>query len=154
MRSLPAAAAEEAVEPDGHAEGAAARSALRDAARAIDRARGRLRHRAPDEAVDAWRALVAGRWSLVDRFESDGRRYVIACANPLGAAGPAGLTSRERDVVRMRAAARPLKLIAYELGLGLSTVAGDLQRAIDKLGLRSSAELVQLANAMQREQSE
>src|SRR6266481_4745371 len=48
-------------------------------ARAIDRARGRLRHDTPEETVALWKVLVGGRWSLVDHFERDGRRYVVAC---------------------------------------------------------------------------
>jgi DNA-binding NarL/FixJ family response regulator len=114
----------------------------------MDLARGSLRRRDRGEAVNAWRALVAGRWSLIDRFEADGRRYVVARLNPIGGATPKALTARERDVVRMRASAQSLKNIAAELGLGVSTISSDLRCAVGKLGLRSAAELIALANAL------
>jgi DNA-binding NarL/FixJ family response regulator len=37
------------------------------------------------------------------------------------------------------------KLIAYELGLAVPTVAGHLRRAMDKLGLDSRSELIRVA---------
>ena len=42
-----------------------ARDALRRGALAVDRARGRMRRESSDEAIEVWRGLVAGRWSLV-----------------------------------------------------------------------------------------
>jgi hypothetical protein len=44
----------------------------------MDLARGRMSKRNPERALQLWRALVDGRWSLVDSFETDGRRYVVA----------------------------------------------------------------------------
>ena len=92
-RLLAAPTTEEAVlEGDRvlHAEGAAceldAQEQLRRAARAMDRAR--LRGTDEDEALELWQGLVAGRWSLVDRFDSDGRRFLVArrsrAPSPLG----------------------------------------------------------------------
>ena len=56
---------------------------------------------------DARAALLEGRWSLVDRFDSDGRRFIVAYRNPPGVLNPRRLTAREREV-----AARILDRIA------------------------------------------
>jgi DNA-binding CsgD family transcriptional regulator len=132
--------------PDGHlehAEGAArgerARLALRRSALALERARGPLRRRNADEALALWEGLVAGRWSLVDHFDSDGRRYLMAHRNDPDAPDLRGLTLRERQVVGYAGAGHSNKIIAYELGLTLSTVAGHLARARAKLALPSLA---------------
>jgi hypothetical protein len=50
------------------------------AAKAIDRARSRARSN-EDEALELWQGLVAGRWSLVEQFDSDGRRFLVARKN-------------------------------------------------------------------------
>jgi DNA-binding CsgD family transcriptional regulator len=128
----------------GEAKGRSARKALRDAARSMDRARGSLRGREPDDAVAAWRALVNGRWSLVDHFDRDGRRYLIARPNAPGTRAHAALTEREREVVSYAALGHANKLIAYELGLPESTVSTELSRAAKKLGARSRLELVRM----------
>ena len=142
----PKAASEAILRPDGHLEhaepaarGEPARAALRRGALALDRARGRLRRRDADQALALWEGLVAGRWSLVDHFDSDGRRFLIAHRNDPDAPDLRGLTLRERQVVGYAAAGHPNKIIAYELGLTLSTVAGHLTRARAKLALPSLA---------------
>ena len=129
-----------------HATGAArsreARAMLREAAVAIDRARSKLRRAAPDEALSLWRGLVDARWSLVDHFERDGRRYIVARQNAPTAHPCLPLTERERVVVGLAALGHASKLIAYELGLSESAVSACLARAAKKLGARSRAELV------------
>jgi DNA-binding CsgD family transcriptional regulator len=125
------------------AQGREAREALRRAARAIDRARTKSRSD-EDAALDAWQGLVAGRWSLVDRFDSDGRRYLVARRNDPDVPDPRALTRRERQVLAYAAMGHPLKLVAYSLGLSVSTIALHRARAMRKLGLRSQAEVVRL----------
>jgi DNA-binding NarL/FixJ family response regulator len=123
-----------------------ARVALRRAARAIDRARA-TRQRSPEAALEAWQALVDARWSLVDRFDSDGRSYLIAKANPPRPPSIAPLTPRERAVVALAALGRSNKLIAYELGLSVGTIASYLVRAQRKLGVTSRATLIRMFHA-------
>ncbi len=41
----------------------------------------RSRKSSADEALAGWTAVVQARWSLVDQFESDGRRFVVAREN-------------------------------------------------------------------------
>jgi hypothetical protein len=77
------ARAEAVLDPGGkvlHRENEVSRDdagALSEATKAIDRARGRLRRVEPERAIALWQGLVSGRWSLVDQFDHDGRRYVV-----------------------------------------------------------------------------
>jgi DNA-binding CsgD family transcriptional regulator len=133
-------------EPD--AQGRTIREELSASARIVDRARGKLRRVDPDEAVSLWRALVRGEWSLVDRFDSDGRRFVVARRNaPVHETDVGALTTREARAAELLARGYANKLIAYELGLAPSTVAGLLASACRKLGAGSSLELVRLLRA-------
>jgi DNA-binding CsgD family transcriptional regulator len=130
-----------------HAEGAAtdavARGSLRAAARAIDRARSRVRSN-EREALELWQGLVEGRWSLVDQFDGDGRRYLIARRNDTEIPDPRALSLRERQVLAHAALGQSLKVIAYALGLSVATVAEHRARGLRKLGIRSQAELSSL----------
>jgi DNA-binding CsgD family transcriptional regulator len=141
--------------PDGrcvHAEGpakhGAARERLRAAARCLDRARGPLRRNDPEEAVAIWMALCSGRWSIVDHFDTDGRRFLVARRNGPQAEKPAGLTLRERQVAAFLALGYQNKLIAYSLGLSESTVETHTRHAMKKLKARSRVELVGLLSTM------
>jgi DNA-binding CsgD family transcriptional regulator len=149
--------AEAILTPSGkleHAAGAAqekgARAALGAAARAVDRARGRLRRADPDEAVALWRALVAGQWSLVDCFDHDGRRFVIAHRNQMldGRARLASLSDREWQAATLAALGHGNKLIAYDLGVSVSTVSIYLARAATKLGASSRLSLIQILRSL------
>lgn len=124
------------------AKAGSAREVLRHAAKAVDRARGRLRRDDPAEALELWRGLVDGRWSLVDRFESDGRRYVVARRNDPDVRDPRALTARERQVAGYVAAGHSNKLVAYSLGLSTSAVNTHLTSAKRKLGVRTRTELI------------
>ena len=145
-----ATGADAIVSPSGsiaHAEVAAqsrgARASLRNAVLSMDRARSKVRANEA-EALDLWQGLVAGRWSLVDRFDTDGRRYLVARKNDPDVKDPRALTPRERHVLAYVAMGHPLKLIAYALGLSLSTVSVNRQMAMRKLGLRTHADIVTL----------
>ena len=109
---------------------------------AINRARGQLRAEDPTAAIEAWKALVAGRWSLVDHVDSDGKRFLVARKNDPDHAGPTGLSRRERQILAARARGFSLKLIAYDLGLSIAGVSRGLQSGMAKLGVRHEGELV------------
>ncbi len=132
-----------------HAEGPAehARKSLAHAVLAVNRARGNLRTDDPDAALDAWKGLVAGRWSLVEHIDTDGKRFLVARKNEPGAFGPSGLSQRERQVLADRARGLSLKLIAYDLGLSIASVSRYLQAGMAKLGISCDAELVTLSLA-------
>jgi DNA-binding CsgD family transcriptional regulator len=125
------------------AKSAAARDSLRVAAKGIDRARGKARSR-ESEALDLWQGLVSGRWSLVDQFDSDGKRFVVAHKNDPAVNDPRALSIGERQVLAYTAMGRPLKLIAYALGLSEGTVSLRRSKAMRKLGLRTLADVARL----------
>lgn len=126
----------------GPAQQSVATQKLREAAVRIDRARGTLRRDDPDEALRLWNALVRGRWSMIDWFDSDERRYVLALPNSPTTADPRGLTERENQVVAAAIVGHSNKMIAYRLGLSTSRVSTVLRNAMRKLGLRTRAQLV------------
>ena len=121
-----------------------ARRRLRETAVAADGASGRVRRENPEQTLDLWRGLVEGEWSLIERFESDGRRFLVAARNPPEVVPLLALSDRERQVVLYAALGYSNKLIGYVLGLGASTVATHLQRAMNKLRIRHRVELVEL----------
>jgi DNA-binding NarL/FixJ family response regulator len=155
LYGLSSARDEEAIfEPGGklcHARGQArcdsAREVLRDAVRRIDGARTRAGRGDPESALSSWQGLISGRWSLVDRFEADGRRYVVALRNDPEVARPPGLSRREAQVAEYLALGHSEKEIAYTLGLSQSAISRRVSSAVRKLGLRSRAELAALASA-------
>src|SRR5262249_28163985 len=113
--------AEAILTPDGRLEHAAepaqspqARLSLTEAARDVERARGRLRRADPEEAIALWRALWSGRWSLVDHFDHDGRRFLVAHRNQLldPALKVRALSDREQQAARLAALGHSNKLIA------------------------------------------
>jgi DNA-binding CsgD family transcriptional regulator len=135
-----------------HAEGEArtldARDALREAARRVDRARCAKQRGTPGDALGLWRALVDGRWSLVERFDSDGKRMFVARRNDPSVRPASALNEKERKVVALLALGHSVKLCGYELGFAQSTVSGLARSAMDKMGVRSRAELAELPGAI------
>lgn len=147
--------AEAVIEVDGaiaHAAGAAkelaARTALRSSAVALEKARAKaVRSPSGDVAVEAWRPLIDAQWTLYDTFDRDGRRFYLARRNAPALADD-GLTQRERQVVAFAALGHSNKLIAYELGLSVSTVASHLSSAGRKLGTTSRVALIRTVRSV------
>lgn len=144
----PTAHAEAIFDPTGrllHAAGPASsrsgRAALREGLVAMTRARGPLRAR--DGALALWHGLVAGRWSLVDHFDHDGKRFLVAIENAPGVDTPA-LRPRESAAVRLASEGNAPKEIAYALGISASNARALLATGLRKLGLRRRAELHRL----------
>jgi DNA-binding CsgD family transcriptional regulator len=127
----------------GHAATDVALATLRRAVVDLEKLRGPLRLENPDRSLSTWKALVEGRWSLIDQVERDGRRYIVARENEPAAAGPEKLTARERQIIACAKLGHHNKLIAYELGIADSTVRVLLARAAAKLGARNRNELLQ-----------
>jgi len=142
-------AVEAVVAPDGkvlHAEGSAkapaALARLRHAVLGVEAARA---HRQDPDALAGlrgWRGLIDARWSLLDQFESDGKRYLVARENAPRPPGPGAFTTRERQVVGYAALGHDNKIIAYDLGIAHATVKVLMARAAAKLGVRTRAEVV------------
>src|SRR5678815_3084313 len=97
-----------------------------------------------EDAVELWRALVAGRWTVVDWIDSDGRRLLVVCANAIDAGDPRRLTAREREVAEFLVHGRSNGEVAYALGVSAATVNKVAQSALRKLGRARRADLVGL----------
>jgi DNA-binding CsgD family transcriptional regulator len=101
----------------------------------------------PEEAAQIWRALLAGRWTIIDHCDHEGKRFLLAVANAPKSVECSSLTAREVQILARVALRHSLKLVSYELGLSHSTVSGQLQSALRKLRLSSVAEAVRLLGA-------
>jgi DNA-binding NarL/FixJ family response regulator len=148
-RASEGAKVEARLHPDGrleHVDIAAssieARRQLQRAVRAMDRSRGPRRRQSPASAVAEWRGLVDARWTLLDEFQENGRRYVVARQNATVTPDFDRLTERERQVVGFASLGHANKLVAYELGIATSTVGVLLSRAVAKLGVGSRKALI------------
>lgn len=119
--------------------------ALRHAARSVVRSKVEADGDATGMASLAlWQVLFARTFSVVDVFDRDGRRYLVANRNRPKPRVPlvATLTTREQEVVALVARGHSNKLIAYELDIGPSAVANHLASAARKLRLGSSRQLI------------
>jgi len=137
------------LEAAGDAQGRTARERLREAAIRVDRSRGRLRRTDPQKALRLWTALVKGRWSLIDWFDTDARRFMLAVPNPPDVTDPRGLTERETQVVAYAVLGLTNKMIAYYLGISTSRVSALLRSAMRKLGVYTRGALVKLFQDLQ-----
>jgi DNA-binding NarL/FixJ family response regulator len=118
--------------------------ALEAASARLGAARGALRKQDPTRALALWRCLVDGQWSLVDRVDQDGRRFLLARRNAPVVDEPRSLSPRERQVLALLALGHSEKLVAYELGLAPSTVSLLARSASQKLGLTSRTDLMRV----------
>jgi DNA-binding CsgD family transcriptional regulator len=128
-----------------HARTRQARQALSHAAHTIERGRTPRGRRNGDRTVAEWTGLIAARWSLVDHFESDGKRFLVARRNDVADTGRAELSPRELQAVAFAALGHNNKLIAYEMGIAAETVRVLLHRAARKLGAHDRSELIERA---------
>jgi DNA-binding CsgD family transcriptional regulator len=128
----------------GPATGEAARFALRRAVEALERSRGPMRWSDPNAALAMRQGLTDARWTVLDEFDRDGKRYFVARVNDPEIAWFQKLSPRERQVASYAALGHSNKLIAYELGLATATVGVLVSRAVAKLHLRSRKELCRI----------
>lgn len=94
-----------------------------------------------------WHGVLSGRWSIVEHFDDDRDRCFLAKQRDPAAPPAPGLSERERQIVALASRGHSNKLIAYELGVGSSTVAAHLTSAARKLGI-SSREVLLHASAV------
>lgn len=125
-----------------NAGAAVARETLRVAVRLRESARTKRTREDGERALEMWQGLVAGRWSLVDRWESDGKRFIVAVENQPENLDPRALRPREGAAARLAAEGAAPKDIAYALGISPSNARALLAHALAKLGLASRAELL------------
>jgi hypothetical protein len=79
--------------------------------RAFDQARAQRGGQDADESLASFEGLVAGRWSIVQNFESDGRRYLVAIQNQPGQIAAAALSPNEAHSLLLRAQGLTNKLM-------------------------------------------
>jgi DNA-binding CsgD family transcriptional regulator len=126
------------------ADVASKRGALVDAVRRMERSRGKSRRLDAEHSLSEWRALVSGRWSVLDFIDTDGKRFIVARRNEPRGRDLLAITDVERQVLEFASFGHSSKLIAYELGLAPSTVSAHMRRGLKKLGLTHQSELVAL----------
>ena len=127
---------------------AAGAKSHREALHAAVRARAKAQSQRDEAALEMWKGLVDGRWSLVDHVDTDGKRFVVARPNEPDARDPRALTPRERHVARLLASGCSTKLVAYDLGLSVGAISSHIHAIQRKLGARNRAHLVALLRAM------
>ena len=79
---------------------------------------------------------------MVDWFDTDGRRFVLALPNSPDVSDPRGLSDRESQVVAYAVLGQTNKMIAYRLGLSRSRVSMLLRAAMRKLDVQTRTQLV------------
>ncbi len=130
------------VEAADHAKDNDSLEEIRRAAIQVDLARGRLRRSETCEALRLWEEVVRGRWSMVDWFDTDGRRFILALPNAPYIRDPRGLTKREYQVAKHVVTGASCKLIAYQLGISRCRVSQLLSGVMRKLGVQTRGQLV------------
>lgn len=116
-------------------------------AKTISRVRLRS-ERTKDEALAVWTALVEGRWSVIERVDTDGKRLYFAYENSPQARAYRALTPSEATVLDQSVQGLPGKYVAYSTGLRSSRISEQLLSAATKLGFRSRHELLRVAAAL------
>jgi DNA-binding CsgD family transcriptional regulator len=150
------------VDPGGrirHACGVArlahSRNELRRAVAALEGARAGRKTRHPLDSALAWPTAVGERWTLVDHFDSDGRRFLLAVDNRSVPPRPKPLSEREIEVVRHALRGSSNKEIAFDLGVAHSTIKVLMARAATKMGALSRKDLLlKVAQSQKFQQSD
>ena len=117
------------------------RVVLRDAVMQLERIRS-SEHGTTADALSIWQALIGGRWSILDQFDADGKRFLIARPNEPEPPPIRELTNRECQVVSYARLGHSNKLISYELGLSPARVSEATASAMLKLGIRDRRDLL------------
>lgn len=132
-----------------------AREDLRRATVAFDHARTKKARSDAELATRRWRPLVVSRWSLIDDFDTDGRRFVVAVENgPPTRPVRTDLSEREHQIMTQAHLGHTDKVIAYELGLSVSTVRVLIHRATRKLGASTRREALARFDALTKERAD
>lgn len=123
-----------------------AQTVLVRAVAAMEKARSEAMRASPERALDLWKGLVAGEWSLVDHWESGGRRYLAAYRNRPELRDPRALTPAECATLKYLALGASNKDICFALGLPAGTVSSTVTKVMKKLGVKRRVDLALLAD--------
>ncbi|HEU4614052.1 MAG TPA: helix-turn-helix transcriptional regulator [Kofleriaceae bacterium] len=135
------------IDARGPAAATQARTVLRQGVLGIERGRTRRGRADPYAALELWRGLYAGRWSLVEHVDTDGHRFVLARRNDPDRRAPFALTRRQRQVLFYASVGWSYKQIAYALGLSSEgSVSIHLSKSLRKIGLSTRADLIRVTS--------
>jgi DNA-binding NarL/FixJ family response regulator len=123
-----------------------ARGVLVRAVQAMEEARSAEVRGSPERALSLWQGLVGGEWSLVEHWESGGRRYLAAYRNRPEIRDPRALTPSERSMVKYLALGATNKDIMYALGLPAGTVSASVTQILRKLRVKRRVDLAVVAD--------
>jgi DNA-binding NarL/FixJ family response regulator len=101
-------------------------------------------------ATRLWLGLLDGKWSIVDRLDQNGRRFLVAQKHEGSAVDQGALTARERQIIARAARGNSVKEIAFEFGVASSTITQILRGAFMKMGISCRTELVRIHAAIHR----
>lgn len=94
--------------------------------------------------TDAFRALLEGRLTVVDRFDRDGRTFLVTAHSHTLTLPERALSTQERRAASLVRLGHATKAIAFHLGLSESRVSTLMRAVAEKLGARSRVDLVRL----------
>lgn len=123
-----------------------AQAVLVRAVAAMEKARSGALRSSPERALALWQGLVAGEWSLVDHWETGGRRYLAAYRNRPELRDPRALTATECATLKYLALGATNKEIAFALGLPAGTVSSSVTKVLKKLGVKRRVDVAVLAD--------
>ena len=97
-----------------------------------------------------WSNVLAGKWAIMDRFDTDGRRFVVAV--PVSKYGDKlrGLSPREREVFALLGEGLANKHIGFELDISETAVSTHVHSIFRKLGIDDRSALVQLSQVFRQ----
>jgi DNA-binding NarL/FixJ family response regulator len=102
-----------------------------------------LKTSTPSELLNAIRTALSGRSYVTPQIARGMKKTLIR--DPRGRRRPKSTTLRQREVVQLLAEGKSMKEIADVLHVAPRTVAFHKYRAMEELGLNSTAELIQFA---------
>jgi DNA-binding NarL/FixJ family response regulator len=123
-----------------------AQAALVRAVAGMERARSGAVRSSPEAALALWQGLVAGEWSLVEHWESGGRRYLAAYRNRPEIRDPRALTRTQAATLRYLALGATNKEIEFALGLSAGTVSSSVTNVLKKLRVKRRVDLAMLGD--------
>jgi len=91
------------------------------------------------ELAALWRELASGAVTAADAFCSDDRCFVVTRATPPGVSAPAVLSARNLHLVQRVLLGVQQKVVAIELGVSASCVAGTISLCAGAMGLGCTA---------------
>ncbi len=124
------------------------RAAIGRHAVSIDRARSARGRADAGGALSLWHALVEGRYSLVERLESDGKRYYHAFENAPHVRALRAITETEAVVLSLTLRGLSGKEVAYSTGLSQARISTALALAAERLGFTRREDLLRVGASL------